>query len=348
MIVSESCLSSALPRSTHHVTEHAQVVPDSVVHSKTDDCMVPDQENDLSPSHTAPSIDMNALHLTLSPMLFTDHLQLPVLSTSPVHTTPGSPSSMTGPFVPYVLTDFPPSQVERPSPLFSTHNPFLGQSSSSFASPSPSRLSPRSHSSNPPDTHPTPLHSFPPQPLFCHHRYPVALNLSNESLIQNDSRGDRQTDHHVMMTVNEATTPTGTVESRLSPSQNLMEGLVTIRPSRHSFSSAIDSIPAPIHRHSLSCERLHLVATHNQTQRQRRNSSSSSDRVRRHSSQTVSMTAASSLEALRRRRRSHDVNDERSELLEGLRMASNRRTQSVPIRIQLSTPTVPTTTGGNP
>lgn len=333
------------------MTEHAQVVPDSVVHSKTDDCMVPDQENDLSPPPTAPSIDMNALHLTLSPMLISDldshsgHLSLQ----SPVHTTPGSLSSMTGPFVPYVLTDFPPSQVERPLPLFSTHNPFLGQSSSPFTSPSSLRLSPRSHSSNLPDTHTSSLHSFPPQSLFCH-RYPVALNLSSESLVQNDSsRGDRQTDHHVMMTVDESTTPTGTVDSRLSPSQNIMEGLVTIRPSRHSFSSAIDSIPAPIHRHSLSCERLHLVATHNQTQRQRRNSSSGSDRVRRHSSQTVSMNSASSLDALRRRRRSHDVNDERSELLEGLRIASNRRTQSVPvsvpIRIQLSTPT---TTGGNP
>lgn len=343
----KNCIHTHTFRSTQQGVELAQVVPNSTFRSKSDDCMVPDQENDLSPLNSAPinelsplnsaptSMDVSTVQLTLSPML------MPFLSNPPaaMATNPGSP-----PFIPVVLRDFPP-QVDRPHPFMtSSHNPFLDQSSS----PPPLYVHtslPRQHSASvgqlPPETtahaFSHPLASFPPSSFVCHH-YPFAtMNVSGDSFYH-ESRP-------VMMTLDEPLPSNPSVsmttnDSRQAPGQNSMEGLVTIRPSRHSFSSAgVDSIRV----HSLSNERLSpqhlLAATH--SNRRRRNSSSG-DRVRRHSSQTVTMVSS---DGSRRRRRSHDVNDERTELLEELRMASNRwssRTQSVPIRIQLSSPTTHT------
>ena len=372
-------------RSTRQIAEHAQVVPDSVVRSKSEDCMVPDQEDEVSPTThslpqlSTPNIDMNAVRLTLSPMLIADldshsnhPIHMPVLGSSPVHMTPSSPTAVTGPLLPYFLTDFPPTHAERPRPSFSGHNPFVSPVPSSTLLPniSPSNsLNTRQHSNSlvnlpespPANTHASPhgspLSSYPP-PAFVCHRYPVTLSLSGDSFFSthtesrihgNDRLPTSEQAQHSSM--DDSNTGPRTVESRISPSQSVMDSLVTIRPNRHSFSAgvSVDSIRSPLNRHSLSSERLspqHFIpaSTHSQTQRRRRNSSGT-ERVRRHSHQAVSGSAVTSLEGTRRRRRSHDIRDERTELLEGLRAASSRRTSrthsnpfSVPIRIQLSSP----------
>ena len=304
--------------------------------------------------------------------------------------TPGSPTG----FVPYVQTDFPPTHLQRPRPSSSTssQNPFIHQSSShSFfvnTSPSnglnvtqltnslgnlPSTVSNNIHTSPP---HGSPSSTFPPPTYVCH-RYPGPLfNLSGDSFISssNSSLGessqqsteslDIRPQSRILFTLGDTSTANQTpaVESRVVvSSQNVMDSLVTLRPTRHSFSGvtmATVSAASSSNRHSFSGERLspqHIIpaSTPSQTQRRRRNSSGSEPRARRHSHQTLSGTHHGSLDLIRRRRRSHDVHDGCNEILEGLRAVSTRRTSrtqstpfSVPIRIQLSSPTV-TTTAGN-
>ena len=385
-----------------------------------DDCTVPDQQGDSSPrfsfnDHTLPSlapsnIDLNAVRLTLSPILVTEPhvshgitshhahtagvatLHMPVLNTSPVPMTPGSPTGLSGPFVPYVLTDFPPNHIQRPRPSSSTssQNPFIQQSSSHFVNTSPSsslNVTQRTNSlGNFPRTvsnnintfpHSSPSSTFPPPTFLCH-RYTGGplVNLSGDSFFSssNSSLGESSQQSidslninpqsHILFTLGDTSTVNQTpgVESRVVvSSQNVMDSLVTVRPTRHSFSGVTMgpvSASSSSNRHSFSGERLspqHIIpaSTHSQAQRRRRNSSGAEQRVRRHSHHTFSGTHHGSLDMIRRRRRSHDVRDECNELLEGLRAASTRRVSrtqstpfSVPIRIQLSSPTV-TTTAGN-
>ena len=148
-----------LIRVTRSIVELApQVVPDSMGPVRMDDCMVPEQQDESSLSSlgeatNASSIHMNTVQLTLSPMLLAEshadyvinssqlvsagtpgvarmHVFSPI-ATSPINIAPNSLNA--GTFVPYILTDFPPTHVHRPRPS-SNGNPFLQLYSSDTAS----------------------------------------------------------------------------------------------------------------------------------------------------------------------------------------------------------------------
>lgn len=84
-------------------------------------------------------------------------------------------------------------------------------------------------------------------------------------------------------------------------------------------------------RHAVSTEQLSRLPDV-ETQRVRRNSSGSEPRTRRHSAASFRLTS----QIQRHRRRSHDVTDERVDLLERLHVAATRRRRSLSLPFQTS------------
>lgn len=400
-----------LYRSIKYVSEHAQVVPgSSVTQAQHDDCTVPDQEGSISrrlsvdptlPPPTPSNIDLNAVHLTLSPVLVTESLlqengvpsrrsgiatlmHMPAVnphSSAPMHVAPSSPTGLTGPFVPFVLTDFPPSTAHRPpaSNSTSSQNPFSQQSSPSQSivlSTSPSNslnvTQLTNGFGNRSDSLPNSIHtsrqggssySFPP-PSFASHRYPrisvsgdPLISTSLQETVEQGSNGVPTNSQPLMMFGfgGPSSSPSPGFESRVIVSgQNVMDSLVTIRPTRHSYSGVtMESVSGSSNRHSFSGEHVSSqliipASMHSQAQRRRRNSSGSEQR--RHSHHSFSGVHTGSRDTSRHRRRSYDTRDNCHDLAEGQRSVARRssRTQStpfsVPIRIQLTPSTVPTTT----
>ena len=203
------------------------MVPD-IDKSSPADCTVPDQDDSPSASLTmatafsyTSSIDMNAVRLTLSPMLFSaataaeshgshmiSHsndgvhmvnqpmaLQAISVATSPHGVMTASPNSSH--FFPYVLTEVPPSHLPRPrASAGANQNPFIQPCStppSSVYSSSPTGFpnSSSALSSRRRVTHEVPgvNQSSPTAPsgsLICH-RYPIALSLSTDSYFTSSS-----------------------------------------------------------------------------------------------------------------------------------------------------------------
>lgn len=358
---------------------------------RMDDRMVPEQQDDSSLSllgepTNASSIHMNTVQLTLSPMLLAEshadhnmminssqlvsagtpglarmHVLSPI-ATSPINISPNSLSA--GTFVPYILTDYPPTHVHRPRPS-SNGNPFLQVS---FSDTAPSNTSP-THSLNiapisPPNVstgHQTltgnpissnPLNSYP-QTLVCH-RYPLTLSLSTDSYFSSSpgSSGEHTpTHHHGFFHPSPQSSSQGLSQNSsllhrsyqhsqrlMVHDQNVMESLVTVRTSRHSLAGASVTISAArsTHghgRHSFSegdRPNPHLLIppqTHSQTQRRRRNSSGCEHSVSQSPTSAVNGSGSSS-DLRRHRRRSHDARAEQSELLVSLNAAASRRRRS--------------------
>lgn len=328
-----------------------------------DDCLVPDAQMDTSPTTSfigashASNVDLNAVRLTLSPMLLSEshgnHVGVATFH-MPISLSPNSPNAT--PFVPYVLTDFPPPHVQRPRPSSSTRNPFaqICSSSSAFlsANTSPTHSLNLSNSlpgmsSNSAANNTSPSHSYPPPPsLVCHH-YPLALSLSTDSYFssspnssnnvhQHRSNSSPNTNSRSMLSFHQgASNVEQSLPTNRLASTNVMDSLVTVRTSRSSVpQGASVTFSTSSNRHSFSgAERVshHLTvpaSTHSQTQRRRRNSSGSEQRSRRHSTHIMSSPSnpVSSVQGMRRRRRSHDARDEQNDLLESLRVAATRRT----------------------
>ena len=406
-----TCTCMSLFRATRSIVELApQVVPNSMGPVSMDDCTVPEQQDDPSLSSSpgevtnASSIHMNTVQLTLSPMILAeshaDHVinsnqlvsagtadvtrvhMLSPMATSPVSISPTSLSA--GPFVPYVLTDFPPSHIHRPRPTPSG-NPFIQIYASGAVSSNTSPTHNVNVRSSPPNVNtgnstlsrnpsPSSPNSYP-QPLVCH-RYPLSLSLSTDSYFSTSpgSSGEHTPTHHHItshsipqtnnhfLSQNSTTPHTSSQHSQrvVVNDQNVMDSLVTVRTSRHSLAGASVTISptrsAHGHgRHSFSegdRPNPHLLIppqTHSQTQRRRRNSSGCENNV--HQSPTsVINRSGSSLDLGRHRRRSHDVRAEQSELLVGLNAAASRRRRShsspfqVPFQIHYNPPVTQATT----
>lgn len=397
-----ACQSSFFIRATKSIVDLApQVVPDSNGPIKMDDCTVPEHQDDSSLSSplgeatNASSIQMNAVQLTLSPMILAEshserainssqlvspetagvarvHMLSPV-STSPINISPNSLT--TGSFVPYYLTDYPPTHVHRPRPT-SNGNPFVQiyspQSVSSSSSPTHSITLPVSpptvNTGNNALSSNLSSSSFPP-PLLCH-RYPLTLSLSTDSYFSTSpgSSGEHTPTHHHGFSHASTQSNGQFLSHNNTPShrnfqhslrvavsnQNVMDSLVTVRTSRHSVAGASVTINTTRSgqqhgRHSFSegdRPNPHLLIpsqTRSQTQRRRRNSSGCEHSVHQSPSSVISRSGSSS-DLRRHRRRSHDVRAEQSELLASLNVAASRRRRShsspfqVPVQIQYSPP----------
>ena len=198
---------------TNSELSYAQIVPD-VDRCKPQDCTVPDQQEEDSAvameTNQASNIEMNAVRLTLSPILLggeahRGHMIHPIeshgghvfagpsgLGAGPISVSPPVAISPTlqgaGHFTPYTLTEIPPVHLPYPRPSQSTGNPFVHTCSSgspTFFSASPANsLGPSSPTTSFGGVNMIPLtstsHSFPPPSLICH-RYPLTLSLSNDS-----------------------------------------------------------------------------------------------------------------------------------------------------------------------
>jgi len=357
---------------------YAQIVPDVDRH-KSQDCTVPDQLEDESPeavameTSLASNVEMNAVRLTLSPMLLAEahgnHMIHPIESHAS-HTLAGHSGLGTGPmpvsppvgicpasqgaghFMPYTLTEIPHVHLSFPRISPSNRNPFIHPCSSApaFFNASPTNsLGPSSPTTSfssvsmaPPSS---PPQSYPHPSLVCH-RYPLTLSLSDDSYFNSSLPTQPQVNSHPYSHSHIHSQPhtngnreDSQIGNRVVVSnQSVMESLVTVRTSSNTRGS---------NRHSYSEGEnpgLRLPAS---SPRQRRNSSGSEQR-RRHSHHTYgnssSVLSADATSIRRHRRRSHDARDERADILESLRVVAARQTsqnQCIPIRV--FGPSTPTT-----
>ena len=355
---------------------YAQIVPDVDRH-KSQDCTVPDQHEDDSPeaiameTNLASNVEMNAVRLTLSPIIhpveshtghpLTGH---PGLGTGPMSGSPPAgicPMSQgAGHFMPYSLTEIPHVHLSYPriSPL--NRNPFIHPCSSApaFFNASPTNsLGPSSPTASfssismaPPSS---PPQSYPHPSLVCH-RYPLTLSLSDDSYFNSSHPTQPQVHPHPTQPpmyphpyshaymysqphTNGIREDSQNSDRVVVSNQSVLESLVTVRTSSSSRGS---------NRHSYSEGETPSLRLPSSSPRQRRNSSGSEQR-RRHSHHTYgnssSVLSADATSLRRHRRRSHDARDERADILESLRVVAARPTsqsQCIPIRVfGPSTPT---------
>ena len=254
---------------------------------RMEDCTVPEPQDDssLGEATNASSIHMNAVQLTLSPMLLansnTDHVinsrqlvstgtagvatmhMLSPIATSPINISPTCLN--TGTFVPCILTSFPPTHVHRPRPS-PNENPFLQIYSLDSVS---SNTSP-THSVNAPPISPpgsqtlasnlfssSPSHSYP-QSLVCH-RYPLTLSLSTDSYFTASPGSSGEHTPTATHSGSQFLSQNSSFPHRsfqhsqrvVVPDQSVMDSLVTVRTSRHSLAGANVSINAARHSHGV-------------------------------------------------------------------------------------------------
>lgn len=321
-------------RSVVSISEPAQIVPAMDERKRDAELMVPDQQEDNPPMATdaslASNIDMNAVRLTLSPILLAEShashvIHSPATTNGTLLGSPyGSPSA--GHLFPYVLTAEVQPHLSHPR-ASSNGNPFI-----CCPSPAPGILSGSpTHSLN--STSPTsrgpvsflpssPSYSYPP-PTFVSQRHPLALSLSSDSYFSPASAfHSHLRSQSLISPISSASHLENSLEAQsvVSSNQSVMESLVTFRSPSHGIGT---------NRHSYSdgdvLNASSLLSPYHFSYQRRRRNSSGSERLRRHSHGTHgnhsnSLGDASSLH--RTRRRSHDARDEPVELLENLRVAA--------------------------
>ena len=250
----------------------AQIVPD-VDRCKPQDCTVPDQQEDdpavAMETSQASNIEMNAVRLTLSPIILGEthrgHVIHPIephgghmfagpsgLGAGPISMSPPVAISPTlqgaEHFTPYTLTEVPPVHLPYPRPSQSSGNPFIHTCSSAsptfFSAGLGNSLGPSSPMTSFGGISMVPLtstsHSFPPPSLICH-RYPLTLSLSNDSYFCSPHS-------HPTSTQSQAHTHTTLTQSQTHPHSSITQPHVHSHPT---------STQPPMHSHSYSLSYVH-------------------------------------------------------------------------------------------